>query len=70
LAHVLALRFGKELDLETVSDLAKNLAIDNYLAVRRDPSTTNRKEFSRVLLDRLNLNYDENSKLERETRIG
>lgn len=56
--------------MATVSDLAKNLAIDNYFAVRRDPSTINRKEFSEVLLNKLNMNYDENGKLERETRIG
>ncbi|WP_149241675.1 hypothetical protein [Dyadobacter sp. 32] len=70
LVGTIAYRFGKELDLETVSDLARNLAIDHYLAVRRDPSTINKKEFSQVLLDRLNLNYDEHGKLERETRIG
>jgi hypothetical protein len=69
-AGIIALRFGKELNKETVSDLAKNLATYNYLAVRRDTSTINKKEFSRVLLDRLNLNYDENLLLERETRIG
>lgn len=70
LTGMIAYRFGKELNMATVSDLAKNLAIDNYFAVRRDPSTINRKEFSEVLLNKLNMNYDENGKLERETRIG
>lgn len=67
---VIAYRYGKELNFETVSDLAKNLTIDHYLAIRRDPSTINKREFSQVLLNRLNLNYDEDGKLERETKLG
>lgn len=63
-------RFGKELDHETVADLVRHLTSNNYLALRRDPGTINRKELSQVLLDNLNLNYDDNGKLLRETVIG
>jgi hypothetical protein len=67
MAWIIANRLGKELDLETVADLAKVLTINNYLTVRRDPTTINRKEFSKILLERLNLNYSEEGKLTRET---
>lgn len=63
-------RFGKELDLVTVADLARHLTSNNYLAARRNPDTINRKELSQVLLDRLNLNYDEEGRLVMETAIG
>nr|WP_295934622.1 hypothetical protein [uncultured Dyadobacter sp.] len=65
-----AYRFGKELDLETVSDLATKLATDHYSASRRDPTTINRKEFARVLMNRLNKNYDAGQGLSGEAMIA
>lgn len=65
-----AYRFGKELDLETISDLATKLTTDHYLASRRDPATINKKEFSQVLMNRLNKNYDEDQRLSREIMIA
>jgi hypothetical protein len=62
--------FGKELNYMTVADLARHLISHNYLAARRNPRTINRKELSQVLLDRLNLNYDEEGRLLSGTVIG
>ncbi|MDR6803129.1 hypothetical protein J2Y45_000399 [Dyadobacter sp. BE34] len=66
----IAYQFGKELDHVTVADLARHLTRNNYLVARRNPDTINRKELSQILLDRLNLNYDEEGRLVMETAIG
>jgi hypothetical protein len=43
---VLAGKFGKELDLKTVAQLAEKISRENYLRARRNPSTVNRNEIA------------------------
>jgi len=47
----LANRFGKELDLKTVGQLAEKMTRENYLQSRRNPDTYNKNEIESVLTD-------------------
>ena len=40
----IAKKFGEELDLNTVGELAEKMASENYLKSRRNATTVNRKE--------------------------
>ena len=46
----LAYRFGKELDLTTVGELAEKMVRENYLMSRRNPDTFNKSEIEKVLI--------------------
>jgi hypothetical protein len=63
-------KVGKELDLETVGEVAEKMTRENYLKSRRNPNTFNRKEIEKVLTVwfRENL-YLEKSELTRETEF-
>lgn len=57
----LAWKFGKEMQIETVGELARTLAAEHYFRLRRDPVTINRKEFREILITKLNQNYPRES---------
>jgi hypothetical protein len=42
-----ASKFGKEMELQTVGQLAEKISRENYLKARRNPSTVNRNEIAR-----------------------
>jgi hypothetical protein len=43
--------FAKELEIETVGQLAEKLSRENYLEVRRKPRTVNKKEVEEIVID-------------------
>jgi hypothetical protein len=45
----LAGRFGKEMHVKTIGDLAEKIAREHYLKCRRDASTVNKNEVSEKL---------------------
>lgn len=47
----LANKFGNELDLQTMGQVAKKMATKNYLKSRRNPNTINQKEIKKILVD-------------------
>ncbi len=67
----IASEFGKELDLETVGQLAEKISRENYLKARRNPSTVNRNEIAQkvkeLFRDKLDL---EDSALTSEATFG
>jgi hypothetical protein len=63
-------RIGNELDLETVGQVAKKMARENYLKSRRNRNTYNKKEIEKVLTDWFSNDLDsEKSKLTREAKF-
>ncbi|WP_338761738.1 hypothetical protein WAF17_16090 [Bernardetia sp. ABR2-2B] len=44
-------KMGRELDLQTVGQLVKNMTRENYLKSRRNPKTFNKNEIEKVLTD-------------------
>jgi hypothetical protein len=49
IAVMLANKFGKELDLKTVGDVAKKMSHEHYLQSRRNSKTVNKKELEQLL---------------------
>ena len=47
----LADKFGKEIDMKTVGEVAEKMTRENYLKSRRNPNTFNRKEIEKVLTE-------------------
>lgn len=66
---LMAIRFGKELQLETVADLARQITMDHYLKVRSTPYTINKQELPNILMDKFNSNYGKKDQLVRESRL-
>ncbi len=63
-------KVGKELDLETVGEVAEKMTRENYLKSRRNPNTFNRREIEKVLTEWFCENlYLEKSELTRETEF-
>jgi hypothetical protein len=54
----LANKFGSELDLQTVGQVAEKMTRENYLKSRRNPKTFNKMEIEKVLTDWFNNNFD------------
>ena len=60
-------KIGKELDLQTVGQVAEKMTRENYLKSRRNPKTFNKKEIEKVLTDWFSNDLDlDKSKLTRE----
>lgn len=47
----LAAKTGKEMDLQTIGQVAEQMQRENYLKSRRNPLTVNKKEIEKVLTD-------------------
>lgn len=47
----ITVKTGKEFEIKTVGELAKEITRENYFNVRRTPKTINKKEFKKVVLD-------------------
>lgn len=50
LGFIIAIKRGKELKVETVGQLAKKIALENYVNARRKPFTYNAKEIEKSLI--------------------
>ena len=70
-AMTVAFKFGNELDLTTVGELAEKMSREHYRKVRRNPSSVNRKEvvqkIKELFMKELNL---EELDLKREATFG
>jgi len=63
-------KFGNELDLQTVGQLAEKMTKENYLKSRPEPKTFNKKEIEKVLTDWFSNYLDINKrKLAKDARI-
>jgi acyl carrier protein len=51
LGFKLAYRFGKEIEMNSIRELVEKITTENYLKVRSDNSTINRKELKNVITD-------------------
>ena len=61
-------KFGNELDLQTVGQLAEKIARENYLKSRRNPATVNRNEIVKKIEDLFRTDLDlEDSELNRQS---
>jgi hypothetical protein len=66
----LAHKTGKEMEVQTVGELAETITRENYLKVRRNPTTVNKAEIEKVLIDLFctELSLDKN-KLTRQAKF-
>jgi hypothetical protein len=63
-------KIGNELDLKTVGQVAEKMTRENYLNVRRNQNTFNKKEIEKVLTDWFSSEFDlDKSKLTREAKF-
>jgi acyl carrier protein len=63
-------KFGKELNLKTVGDLAEKMKRENYLKSRRDPKSVNINEIEPIIIDLFSIELDLNkSELTRNALI-
>jgi len=69
LAFLIAERFGRELSLKTVSDLVRDITIDNYILNGDNRLAISKKELANLLLVMLNKNYSPGCKLGRATKM-
>ncbi len=61
---------GKEMDVQTVGEVAKKMVREHYTEVRRNPGTMNRKEIQEILTDWFSMETGlDKSKLNREARF-
>ena len=51
-------KFGKELNLKNVGDLAEKMKRENYLKSRRDPKSVNINEVEQVIIDLFSIELD------------
>ena len=51
LGFKLAYRFGKEIEMNSIRELVEKITTENYLNVRSDKNTINRKELKNVMTD-------------------
>lgn len=66
----LAVKTGKELDLQNVGQVAAQMQRENYLKSRRNPLTVNKKEIEKVLTDWFSNEFDLNrSQLTRDSKF-
>ncbi len=67
----LAKKFGNILNLQTVGQLAKKMTRESYFKSRRNPSTFNKSEIEKILVDLFSndLGIDK-SKLTREAKLS
>ena len=60
-------KLGNELDLQTIEEVVRKMARENYLKVRRNPKTVNKEEIEQLLVDLFANDLDlDKSKLTRE----
>ncbi len=63
-------KIGIELEVQTVGELAKKMARENYLKSRRNPKTFNRNEIEKILTDWFSSDLGlDKSKLKREAKF-
>jgi positive regulator of sigma E activity len=63
-------KFGKELNLKTVGDLAKKMKRENYLKSRRNPESVNKNEIEQIIIDLFSIELDlDKSELTRSALI-
>jgi len=64
-------RFGNKLEIQTVGEVAKKMAQENYLKSRRNPMTFNKNEIEKVLTDWVSRDLGlDRSKLTRDARFA
>ena len=51
LGFKLAYKFGKEIEMNSIRELVERITTENYLNLRRNKNTINRKELKNVLTD-------------------
>lgn len=67
----LANKFGNELDVKTVGDLAERMTRDNYINSRRNPSTYNKHEIEKILTEWFSEYFDiDKTKLSRDAKFA
>ncbi len=65
-----AFKFGNELELQTVGQVAEMMTRENYIKSRHNPNTFNKKEIEKVLTDWFINHFDlDKSKLTREAKF-
>jgi hypothetical protein len=63
-------KIGNELDLKTVGQVAQKMTREHYLKSRRNPSTFNKNEIEKILIDWFSIDFDiDKSKLTRGTKF-
>ncbi len=63
-------KFGNELDVKTVGQVAEKMTRENYLKSSRNPNTFNKKEIEKVLIDWFSNYFDiDKSKLTKDAKF-